>query len=122
MTFDYQQWVDDLQTIPQHQYNDALRAMMAERDRRSAQPFVDSSENETAAQYHAVTECPEVDGVPVWQQPPAKFAGYPSGYRVHHEGTVWENTGSGVAMGEPGVSPEWVDVTPPPEESDDAAE
>lgn len=118
MPFDYQQWVNNLSEIPQHQYNQALRAMMEERDRRSAQPFVDNSENETARQYHAVTDCPEVDGVPVWQEPPAKFAGYPAGCRVHHNGRVWENTSSGVAVGEPGVIPEWMDTSPNEDEAE----
>lgn len=116
MSFDYQQWVNDLQSIPQHQYNQALRAMMEERDRRSAQRFVDESENIAASQYHNAVECERVDGVAVWQSPPARFAAYPSGATVHHEGKVWHNPGPSVAEGEPGVSEDWVSMEPEPED------
>ena len=110
--FDLENWLEQTRRIPAHHIGQCLNAVSARYTAIQEEPQIFASRNETARVYHASVTHDLVDGVPVWSQPIAAFAGWPTEGRVHHEGQVWVNTSADVAMGEPGVDPVWQSETP----------
>lgn len=107
MEFDLDVFLDQAAQIPQEHIYQALRAVTGRKTELDHLPAIWAARNAEATAFHARTNPDEVDGVPVWAEPFSDFSAYPSGWTVHHAGTVWTNNGQDVALGEPGTDPAW---------------
>lgn len=121
MSFDLEAFREQIRKEPHDPLHRQIRSVLSEvRAEQEAQPLVDASQNEAAAAWHEAAGHDLQNGVK-WVEPISTFDAYPAGAVVTHNGKTWQNTGTGIATGEPGVDPVW-EARPEPEPVDDPAE
>lgn len=100
--------VPDTQVIPT-----ALDLVMREKDRREEERRAWDRANEMVTQFHTAmagqAKTVTVDGeeLPVWTQPMAEFAYYPTGYVVAHAKKRWVNVAPYPTGEEPDKGDHW---------------
>ena len=119
----------DLTTLTDAQITDLQAALMAEVERRRAEPLVDQARTElvvilrdqgTLTPPDAATPDTPPEQVPAWVDPGTDHTRmYTIGQVVAHGGHIWESTHPGLNHWEPGTAGVdwriWSDITPMPE-------
>lgn len=104
MSFDFDQFKQDIQHVEETQIRVLRQALRDEEARRAALPYIAERENEIVTEWQAANP-PEVDkemGFPIWKMPSGAHDAWPIGAVVIYEGQRWVNTHHAPNAWEPG--------------------
>ena len=120
MAFDLVAWTNSLRGIPAGDFATAVQAILAENDRRQAQPLVEAGQAQVVADLRtagtvsapAVPKMPtRAADFPAWKDPGTDHSRmYLRGDRVTRDGKVWESRVAGLNSWQPGGAGVWETV------------